>query len=167
MLHHQARDELQGMLTSFPEFVGHRVNMRTLRLVEQTVENLTAEQRALESDIKASQEIAELINEAYEDEEIDPNDEIDQAYQKSQRAIASVIALYRKKRAAAVRDPQLNGTHEESVVSEYDRVLDRYRDLHEALEQVRMILREHDADASDDIGEFEDISGLMAALKEG
>ena len=135
-----------------------------LRAVDETVDALTRIQRMLRYDIDMANWLVDAVLVDKERKEIDPEDMLDNLLEKGENSIREAIEGMKIRRRAATEDAELKGFHEDSVVSEYDNTIEQLTDLFNAIEQLRIVVREHDADLSHDVGPFTSADELIAAL---
>jgi len=160
------RQSLKTMLNSLPDMAGSEVSLKTLRDVEMTVDSLAGFQRILDHFTDAAQYIAEIFIEGSVPREIDPKGKAEERFLKAKQTLFGAIKTLEAGRRSAFRDPKLNGDHEDSVVLEYEAAIEKCRELITAFEHVRIVVREHDADAADSLGSFNNAKDLIAALNE-
>ena len=141
-------------------------NLVILRAVEKTVDNLCKVQRSFES---LSQLWSEIIPRRGElgNNPIDPEDVIVARFHEVELNVQQDIDVAKAKRRSAFSDSELNGVHEESVVSEYDRTVSAMEEFLYVLNETRIAITEHDADCDESVnGPFDNIDDLMASLND-
>jgi hypothetical protein len=143
---------------------GSTANLALLKAVDRTVDWLSSCQKEAEAYVDKARRFANVVKACDRASEIDANDEISGCIVAAEKSISDFVEYLKPKRRAAIVDPQLNGGHEEAVVGEYDRTVEVYCDLHDAMIELRWAIMEHDADLSKVSEDYADVEQLIADL---
>jgi len=141
-------------------------NLELLRAVDETVDALVHEQKTLRSHLDMALWFLNQIESHEADSIIDSDDEAEVSFARAQASLRHFIDTLRLKKNCAIDDRELNGSHEESVTDAYEETITYAVDLFEMIEQLRMVLSEHDADASTVSDTFSSPEELLASLDE-
>jgi len=123
-----------------------QTSLSILRAVDETVEGLAAEEKALNGLMGLALSLIETVNNCERQQMIDPDDILVERGEKSEAALRDAVGQLELKRAAAFADPDLNGDNESAVVLGYDRTIAVAKGLHDALVDLRWAVMEHDSD---------------------
>jgi uncharacterized protein YukE len=123
-----------------------------LQRVERTVDTLGNLQKVVRHFLGTARRLRGDMAEFPRDSWIEPEEDLIGVLEAAEDAIRRMIGRDRLRRASAIRDPDLNGDHEEAVVAEYDRFLALQAELAEALQAIRWDLMEHNADLEKPMG---------------
>lgn len=166
ILHTTRREALNNMLHDLPSLVEGQVSLALLRLVERTVDTLSSEQKILDGLIEIGHQMIATLNDPENGlGEQDPDGNIDANFMRAQSKLHEIRNNYRQRKQHAINDPGLFGDHEECILLEYDRTIERIEHLYSVLEDVRVALREHDADLSDRGPVFDSVADLISHLR--
>lgn len=142
----------------------HAASLRLLNAVEQTVDSLVAEQAIIES-IGNLVRSHTLGTDCKVTEVIDPDGKIADKIEQTEVLMIDRLSMFKTRRVAALSDPDLNGTHEESVVMEFERTYNMLAELIESMSILRNQIKEHDADLDSHDESFDNVTDLVAYLR--
>jgi len=167
--HPNVRDDLSGTITGFSEDA-KRLSTSFLKAVEDTVDTLTRCENQRENLANLAFSLAEAVfNKANNSPEnpIDPDDTIADNLASALETFSTELQGLESKRTAALKDPDLNGDHEDNIVCCYDRIIDRTKRLQQAISELYEAVREHDANGESATGQrFASAEDLIAALND-
>ncbi len=135
-----------------------------LRAVDETVDALARVQRSLAHATEMAHWLIGVIMDSDRGPEIDPEDEIDGLLEQAANATRNMVEGMKIRLRSARGDTYLQGDHEQVIVSEYEACIAGANHLAGAIEQIRTIIKEHDADLSPLTGPFKSAEALIAAL---
>jgi len=122
------------------------ISLDLLRAVENTVTGLSRIQDSLSWMLKNAYTYAEAVSNCSLESAIDVEDTIIQQLKDAEAGIISAISTLNNKLDSAFSDPQLFGSHQDSVVSEFESTIGLFKELHAALGALRWAILEHNAD---------------------
>lgn len=141
-----------------------------LSAVEETVSALSKMQSFISATTDMVMSLCDNLMKVEPDELLDEDDSSSEALDKAQMAIKQQVELMRVKREAARADGNLVGDHERDVDSAYTETIELAIDLFDALEDFRMMIREHDASVSssdaDDHPVFDNVDELFSYMSQ-
>ncbi|RDH88682.1 MAG: hypothetical protein DIZ77_07280 [endosymbiont of Seepiophila jonesi] len=137
-----------------------------LRAVDQTVDALSRQQRKLMPNLEMAHWLLGMLERAkVTHEAIDPDGELDRGLERAEIATQSHVEVLKAKQDAAFRDSKLRDHHEEAVVAAYQETIGLASDIFDAVEALRIYIREFDADASGSTGQaFTSAEDIIEAL---
>lgn len=124
-----------------------------LRAVEETVEDLCALQRDVETMTNKAREGQRAIADNHGDKLIDESGDMVDALESIESDLRTLYEILEQKRQSAINDNQLTGDHEDSVVTEYERAMELVSDWYAANRDFRWAVMEHDADFDEPAGQ--------------
>ena len=157
-------NDLDALCIEFSE-ITESVSLKLIQCVQETVDALAQEQRALE---KLCDNIDKIMPERGRlgDDLLDPEYKITDLMEKCEIALESYLKMLHAKQDAAIADPDLNGHHEEAVVMEYRRSITRLDNLLSKWNHLIAAIKEHDADVDTEISPiYDNPEDLIAHLK--
>ncbi|MES9882448.1 MAG: hypothetical protein ABW185_16385 [Sedimenticola sp.] len=149
------------------EGVAESVTLDLLRAIDETVDSLERVRRNIASNYNQACWFIDQLNNLRVEAEIDPDESAETALTSAQKALGHLASDLKERCKSAHGDYQLKGPHEEAVVTAYNEAIEVACDLYKALEDIRVFIREHDADMSEyDERVFDNASDLLRALDE-
>jgi len=145
--------------------VTESISLKLVRCVEETVDSLAREQRMLDN---LCSDIKDIIPGRGKPGEkaIDPEDNAFDIMEKCEIKLQSYLKLLHSKMGAAAADPRLNGHHEDAVIMEYDRTIDRLDNLLCLWGDLIASIKEHDADVDSEVSQpFDNADDLIKSLR--
>lgn len=136
-----------------------------LKAVDETVDALIVEQSLFSDFIITAQGLIDALNKCEASREIDPEDKMNDALEAVESALSHKYAEYLNRIDAAKHDGDLAGDHEDTIITEYESTLELIQDVHNATNELRIQIREFDADLSPTTGSFSDPEELISHLK--
>jgi len=143
---------------------GSTANLALLKAIDETVGWLSAIQKEVEGFLGKAHKFTEFIKSCDRKAEIDRDDEISACILLAEKNVRGLVEFLSRKRQAALDDPGLTGSHEKTVVSEYNQTIEKYSELHDAMLDLRWAIMEHDADLSKVSRDYADVEELIKDL---
>jgi hypothetical protein len=138
-----------------------------LKAVDATVDALVRQQEELGKFLGIVAELTTAVNEAEPTCPLDPEDRLHDGLSDVEGHLKVAVESMKARRNAAREDPRLVGEHEGAVVHEYDHLIDIAAQVHDAVQELRWAVLEHDADLDQPLGEpTASLDELIARLEE-
>lgn len=137
-----------------------------LQAIEQTLDALLWDQKVLKMAAEFAVETSDRIKRTEPKEQLDKDGSLVGLFGQAQAKVEEYYLALIKKRDAALADPAL--TEEDGVAEAYTDTIALAADLHNALNDLRWAIMEHDAALSPTDGKTygaENLEGLFAELK--
>lgn len=136
-----------------------------LRAVDLTVDSLSKEQRLISDLVGLCESFVERIA-GLEATKVGNEDKLVSQLEKAEEIAKDVLSGHGGRRQSAIRDPRLQGDHEETVVTEYERLMEHYEALIGCMSELRWAVLEHNADLETPEGEpFDSAEDMIADLR--
>ena len=119
--------------------------LELLEAVENTVEWCASRQRTVETFIDLFRSLLKTLEESPPDVPIDPDDDAADSLQQAEDSVRDWHADLCRRRDSAIRDPELRGDHESSVIVEYGKLCSGLEALHVLCRDLRWYIMSHDA----------------------
>jgi len=149
-------------------FSAAETSIELLNNIERTVDSLSMAQRTFESLGREIYTLAGNVQAISSGSTFDPNGEVVDCFEKAETETAQYVEVLEARKDSTKEDPQLRGDHEDNIVMEFERTIDRVLNCHNALIELRWALLEHDADLDEPSAEgpFDDADVLIQSLNE-
>lgn len=134
---------------NYSQTVSGVANLYLLRAVQETVDSLRLLQSNFEmfTGIAVKQiAIVSKARTAGARGPIDHEGKVTAALEENENILKNLYQQMQRQRQAAFDDPELTGEHEETIVLEYDRSMERAETLHQVTRDLRWEIMEHDSD---------------------
>ena len=97
---------------------------------------------------------------------VDPDEVAIQLLENTEKVLRKFYEDLNLRLASARNDGELQGHHEEAVVSEYVKTIELVDYLYDAITELRVVVTEHDANKEETTGEtFDSAADVMASIK--
>ena len=146
---------------------GAKRSLGLLRDIDRTIAGLCYDQQHFKSFAEIALKTAESIRKAPCIKILDAEGAIEEKLRRGQEAARQMRACLIAGRDSASEDPDL--TEEDGVVEEFDCTIEAVTDLHNAIDELRIVLGEHEADVSTRVegrvfSTPEEIDGYLSSL---
>lgn len=121
-------------------------SLKLLKDIEQTISSLCYDQRYYGALTSITKDAATNIRKAPQVKPLDPDGGIQEKLLLGQESAHKLYTQLIEKRKSALSDPQL--TDEDGVAEEFTRTIEVVAKMHNAIDELRLALGEHDADLS-------------------
>lgn len=144
----------------------HTGSLDLLRAIDRVVDALFEQQSKLRPDLEMAHWLLDMLEKAEcNGKALDPDYELDNLLDKAEGALKAYINNLRIRKNSAEEDGRLTGHHEDAVISAYEDTIELVSDLFEATEEIRVYIRELDADVSSTAdGTYTTAQALIEAL---
>ena len=155
-------EAITGQVIDFSE----TTRLDIIRAVDHSVDQAVRVQKAISHSLKLYMVLSESLTKTPPKRAIDFKGYIDAELVSAENATRSLHEVLSVIRDGFDKDNNLSPDDKESIVSEYNEAIKLNGQMFEAIEQLRMVVSEHDADMSDDIGTFTSPDELITALND-
>ena len=139
-------------------------NLDLLRVIDLTVDTLTAICESLDADSKLVYQFVEKVDACELTQAIDPDNVIVGKIESGSSIIAKVVGVLEAGRRAVEADADLHGEHKESLVAAIDQALSSADDLSNGMADLARAITKHDQLLAETVGPFSTVEDLIASL---